>query len=772
MKTLTSLKYITALALVSVCVSARAQVLLGSFQGAGDPLNAGWSNPNTANPITSDSGMSFVAAGVPTYPESLQVTGTAGSFGSDSLMLTFSPAQVAAFNTNSWITFTFSVPAWTNGGYSQIYNLAFNATGYGYNNHPWTTMVASGTTNNNSAGNGPNFYFYNGVPMQTQVVSVNYTDVRSAIIASGETNLQMTLQGNQGGGAPAFIFINAVGLSTNPLPVFPAANNTIVIDQFNPTNNPFADTNIYADVTDDQITNVYNLWTGYGGNDAVDPTNIIWDSTQDANGNTNSGSLKIIANFTGANQYVLWDRGPNNTFALNPAITNGNGLLTLEFDIKYDPSSPTVVNGAVTNYGHFEIGVVPPYTSATDLGTFDYNVTNTGWVHVVVPLNPVQNQNLQNIFGLFLKQYGGFYGPLNGTTTLWIDNLTLTFTNLPPVVPPPTMAIQKTKPALRIFAGDSGNIFSREEVTSTGQNQSWIGGTYPVNYSFNLLSYPSAIGQTHIFLLPVNAITTGNTPWSYNGVDFSFASNAVWLALGPGPSNGSVIANVLWKTNHASANPDQTALTFTNASVLGTWTLQFNDTSNGVVISPDGANHAFTIQDPNIATDFANPLVSYFGLQPNGTAGVGQYEDWGFISVSNVMDGNAFEDFTHESADFAGTPLMSPGGFFRSDISVVPAGVVIIRTNLDQFWVNWTLPALNFNIGTKTNLMDPGPWINPAYYSGYSDQNNPRGNASQFGQSMWVLLPTDDLPTVDGVPGSAPAPNAFFIVGTNNVVSP
>jgi hypothetical protein len=236
-----------------------------------------------------------------------------------------------------------------------------------------------------------------------------------------------------------------------------------------------------------------------------------------------------------------------------------------------------------------------------------------------------------------------------------------------------------------------------------------------------------------------------------------------------------VIANVVWKTNLPSANPDHTALTFTNAGVLGTWRLQFNDTSNGVVVPPDGSSHPFTIQDPNIATDFADPLVSYFGLQPNSTAGEGQYEDWGFISVSNVADGNAFEDFTKEGADFSGvtgSPIISPQGLFRSDISALPAGVIIIRTNMDLFWVNWTLPANGFNLGTKTNLQQPGPWINPAFYSGYSDQNNPRGNPSQFGQKMWTLLPVDDLPTVDGIPGSAVSSNAFFIVSTNNVVSP
>ena len=540
-------------------------------------------------------------------------------------------------------------------------------------------------------------------------------------------------------------------LSQTPFGAAAGAGNTIIIDQFDPTNNPFAGTNIYADVANGEITNVYNLWTGYGGNTAVDPTNIIWDATQDASGSTNSGSLKIIANFTGANQYVLWDRGPNNTYALNPPITNGNSLLTLEFDIKYDPSSPTVVNGTVTNYGHFEIGTVPPYNGATDLGTFDYNVTNTGWVHVSIPLNPIGNTDLQSISGFFLKQYGGFYGPLNGTTTLWLDNLKLTFTNLPPVIPPPTVAIEKAKPALRIYAGSTASVFDREEVTSTGQGQSWIGGTYPVTYSFSLLSYPANIAQTHIFLLPVNSLTASNTPWGYNGVDYSFASNAMWLSLNPGPTAGTVIANVLWKTNLPNANPDHTALTFTNTGVLGTWTLQFNSASAGVVISPDASQHAFTIDDPNVSTDFANPLVSYFGLQPNGTTGEGQYEDWGFISVSNVADGNVMEDFTKEANDFAGSPQTSPSGFFRSDISAVPAGVVIIRTNLDRFWINWTLPAVNYNLGTSTNL-PAAQWINPAYYSGYNDQINPRGNPSKFGPKMWTLLPEDDLPTVDGVP--------------------
>ena len=61
-------------AIVIAAGSSQAQTVLGSFQGASDPLNAGWTNPNGGNPITSDSASSFVAAGVPSYPYSLDMS--------------------------------------------------------------------------------------------------------------------------------------------------------------------------------------------------------------------------------------------------------------------------------------------------------------------------------------------------------------------------------------------------------------------------------------------------------------------------------------------------------------------------------------------------------------------------------------------------------------------------------------------------------------------------------------------------------------------------
>ena len=110
-------------------------------------------------------GQRIVAGGVPTYSLSLDMSaaGHAGSFGYPSLELQFTPAEIAAFNANSYLTFTFSVPSGSStSGYSQIYNLAFNSGGTGYFNAlsggnaaaTWGTYTtATGSTGNNQNGN-------------------------------------------------------------------------------------------------------------------------------------------------------------------------------------------------------------------------------------------------------------------------------------------------------------------------------------------------------------------------------------------------------------------------------------------------------------------------------------------------------------------------------------------------------------------------------------------------------------------------------------------
>jgi hypothetical protein len=152
-----------------------------------------------------------------------------GGFGTPTqLELQFSPAQVAAFNANSWLTFTFSVPTGSaTAGFNQIYNIAINAPGYGYNNFmnggnaaaTWGTYSqASGTTSFNQTGE-PNYYFFAGdAALDTETITINYSSILPAIIAGGESYLQMTIQGNTGGGSPLIQDFNNVELSTQPVP--------------------------------------------------------------------------------------------------------------------------------------------------------------------------------------------------------------------------------------------------------------------------------------------------------------------------------------------------------------------------------------------------------------------------------------------------------------------------------------------------------------------------------------------------------------------------
>jgi hypothetical protein len=214
-----------------VPMTSQAQYVLGSFQGPSDPTDAGWIDANNSDPITADPNASFVAAGVPGYPLSLQLSG-AGGFGNPSqLELQFSSAQRTAFNANSWLTFTFSVaPGAATAGFNQIYNIAINAPGYGYNNFmnggnaaaTWGTYSqAQGTTSFNQSGE-PNFYFFAGdAALDTETVTVNYSSILPAIEAGGESYLQMTFQGNTGGGSPLIQDFNNVELSTGAFGAVP-----------------------------------------------------------------------------------------------------------------------------------------------------------------------------------------------------------------------------------------------------------------------------------------------------------------------------------------------------------------------------------------------------------------------------------------------------------------------------------------------------------------------------------------------------------------------
>jgi hypothetical protein len=744
-KTLYKTAVIVAL-LTGLAVASRAQVVIGSWQGSSAE---GWIDNGNGLSITNSANTNkyqFVSGAVAGYVQSLEIN--QGGFNQNlEIDLNTLPGGKAAFAANHTLSFTVTFPAsggLYTAGYSQIYNFTLNCSGL-YTNIAWSAWTGN-------SGTMPNVGYYSSFPGKTITVTWDYSSLlTNSAVATALTNssyLQLSFTSNNGGGAPTNVFMNNVVLAGATVP-------TIIIDQFNPTNNPYAGTNVYAL---GQITNIYANWFGSAF------SNVVWDATNDAQGNTNSGSLKITANFgtNGGNQFLVMDKGPGFTYAgINPPITNGIGLLTFQCDVLFATNSPTWITGGGTNYGNLQFGVIPPYASQDIFGAVTISVTNTGWVHVTIPVSAVTDPNLLSFSGLYIKIDGADYGNLQGTTTLWVDNLEFTYTNIT-VVPAPAMAVQKANPSLRIFAGDTSSQYSREEVATVDQRQSWIGGSYPVTYSFTLLSPPGGIGQTHIFLVPVNS-TPGASPYG-NSVDYS-ATNGLWLTLNPGPSAGTMVATVSWKTNLPGANPYQTgttALIYTNPGVVGTWTLQFNTPTTGSVTGPGGTAQSFTIADSTVSTDFANPVVAYFGLQPNSTASEGQYEDWASITVTGVAGTEENEDFTKETS----TDITASG--YWNNISAKATCLAIVPNNvLPAYWLNWTLPAVNYDVGTGTNLLaagannTPGGWMLPEYYNNYND-GNPLPNEVQQGSKIWVLVPFTCLPTLNGQQGGSLAPNAFF----------
>ncbi len=183
------------------------------------------------------------------------------------------------------------------------------------------------------------------------------------------------------------------------LTVYSAAGQTVtnVIDQFN--------TNAYPNGS---ITNKWSNW--FGG--AFQSLSL--DPTSDANGNPNSGSLKIVANFPVAtDQFVVWD----GYSGISPALS---GIIFTNFqcDIRFAAGSATNSSG---NYGgvQFGMGTISWGQDYWNSG-FTVPAGNTNWVHVSIPLNVNTDTNLYNIANVFVHIWGaGLVGP----STMWVDNI-------------------------------------------------------------------------------------------------------------------------------------------------------------------------------------------------------------------------------------------------------------------------------------------------------------------------------------------------------------
>jgi hypothetical protein len=563
---------------------------------------------------------------------------------------------------------------------------------------------------------------------------------------------------------------------------------TFIVDDFapggvglgNPTNyDYYTYTNNYAA---GQITNVWWNWFGSAF------TNLVWDGTTDAGNNPNSGSMEITANFTSNtntstySQWVIWQQGwnvGNNYLDWYNMSLDGSLFTNLSFqcDVKFAAGSASD-SGTYGSpiFGHLRFGIPSSSWGAQDWFAQGVDIanTNTNWVHVNIPLSALTDPNLANILGVLIQIDSSYYSlNLNGPSTLWIDNIE--FVGTPIVNPPPTLGMQKATPALRIFAGSTGTVNDREQIATLDQRQAWVGSagyavTYPVSYSFTLLSFPAvqagSVFTYHMFLVPTNASDSHAGQFNFHNnqyVEYQ-CKDDLWLVIQGGTNQGLITAQIAWKTNLANSNPTNQALLITNSTAVGTWTLTFTNATGGTLTAPGASPAPFSIPAA-AAAQFTNPLVAFFGVQPNSPWGEGQYVDVSHIQTIGVT-GPVNDNFTTDTA-------INPAVWDTSD-SAQPSSLVLV-TNGSAYWVNWTMPDTDFldpgtglgELGVATNLTS-GQWVVPEYYNYYNDGVFLPNSAAQ-GTMKWTLIPTNCLPTVDGQPqnGQRLSPNAFFRLFNN-----
>jgi hypothetical protein len=141
-----------------------------------------------------------------------------------------------------------------------------------------------------------------------------------------------------------------------------------------------------------------------------------FDPAVDANGNAASGSMRVTLTF---NSTLAGNNKGAYTRDIFPGL-NGAAFTGLTMDVLVAPSSALDAFG---NNGFFSLVV-------RNTGNYDYNQqfgdnvrSGDGWRHINV--SPLMNA-VNDIRGVTWQLYGGPSQNINGTVTLWIDNVVFT----------------------------------------------------------------------------------------------------------------------------------------------------------------------------------------------------------------------------------------------------------------------------------------------------------------------------------------------------------
>lgn len=477
-------------------------------------------------------------------------------------------------------------------------------------------------------------------------------------------------------------------------------------------------------------------WMTWAGQDA---NSCFWDSTQNNPWSGVSGSppgaMYVYENladgqslvgeswFTFNNYYPYYYPPPN--YSQTAYYVDLSTATNLSFDVLWDTVNSTIgINdwnteafaGGNGDWGMEWWILTTTGSSVDNVATVQMPLAaSNGWAHVNVPI-PIGLLNLDQAVGIGIQKYTGT--GYSGTAAFWLDNIAFEGPGQAP--PPPTLSKLAPPSAQGLNIYDDGNSGDRQSIetvvtTGNGLNYGWIGNE-PVTYSVNIAQGTPASyvgGQVHVMIMPGVGITELAPDWN--------EANAMVLFI-ERQADGSVQGFLRYKLNDAGDNKylfgsatnyfGGQGLGFTNTIVagiggllctvtnvngyVGTWSIEMTSDTAGQLIYP-GGSASFAFPQSSDAQAFSGPVTVYWGVQPNNG---GWYQDTVLSGVS--ISGSSPNTL---SVDLTQPTTVNPNLVAKS--ATVPALLFYTPANA-VYWLQWTLPDLNFGLQTASSLT--GPW--------------------------------------------------------------
>lgn len=640
---------------------------------------------------------------------------------------------------------------------SGSYNFNTEADLADYQSISFDILVAPGTPLSGSGDYGPigvgiisSSYGYNpiGAPRIPGTASTAWTHMVVPITAVQKTTL---------GNVPGICLdLNSYGYDAVLGENYPLFTTTNWIANIALDPNPPATYPNYTNETFqfDSTNSILGIEGGQGKAWYGDTNYVAW-STNDSQGNANSGSLYISAQVGGNNNAVVlgipFDTNWANFEIDTNYVINANQYTAIELDVMWDTNNSTMGIDAFNAAGDikgFPIGAIDNNYAVQDeicgpSTTYIPDAASNGWVHIVCPITNIKPAD-QNMIGVWLKKYFP-PGPLL-TAAFWVDNITFDGAVIPTHPNQATLSISEPTPGLQCnFTGNAGNgNYDREMIATANASYSFVDNP-GATYSMTIASVPSANAGSALIMFDPNLTINSGTAHEADWVE----PDLLRIAIQPATGGSSVTMQA--KTNAANANGDLydgSDPTWTMpVSPVGTWSFTFTSDTNILCTAPNGSstNLAFPLgfQIADVQNNFgtqsgAAGMFVYFGAEAGGTPG----SRW-VISAASIS-GNGVsplsEDFLAEAqtgssanggaagpAGSGGNALPGQSQSWTSPVSGVSwtdtsdsstaEGLYLLGSNT-KYFVSWTANAgAGLSVLTNTTL-NPSGWGTNATLTG------------------------------------------------------